>query len=226
MNRFLIAFSVLSSIHLGLECTSSEFTLYSKPLLMPALGLFLLSKQDWNPQGIKQLLLALVFSTAGDILLMFSDQSQYYFLGGLLSFLLAHLFYIVFYKQRTASKSIQKNLSIFLSLYLLGFLYLLKPGLNGILLIAVPIYAGILAYMVYSAIQAGEELYQKDKILLGLGAMSFLISDSLIGFFAFTDYEIYLPLQRLLIMSTYLLAQYLIISRSNLLVERFPSKQH
>ena len=46
----------------------------------------------------KWILLALLFSWVGDILLMFESERINFFLFGLLAFLIAHVFYIVFIK--------------------------------------------------------------------------------------------------------------------------------
>ena len=224
MNRTLLIFLVLSMSHIGAELANAELTYFTKPLLMPILGLCLLSEHRLEITKIQKLLLALGFSMLGDILLMFSNLSQLYFLGGLGSFLIAHVFYISFFRKNTKSKRLNKVLLTCLSIYLTGFLYLLDSGLDDVLLVAVPIYAMTLAWMVYSAVQFGSQYNLKIKRLVAAGAILFLISDSLIGLFAFTDIAINSPMQRLLIMTSYIMAQYLIISGSSLSIKSLPGK--
>ena len=63
----------------------------AKPLLLPLLiGYYLTtsSKEELS----RTVLLALVFSWLGDVLLMFQPQSELFFIGGLLAFLVAHLY--------------------------------------------------------------------------------------------------------------------------------------
>lgn len=226
MNRILLLFLVLSLTHIGAELANTELTYFTKPLLMPVLGLYLLSNHRGEINTIQKLLLALGFSMLGDILLMFSGLSELYFLGGLGSFLMAHVFYIAFFRNNIRNRNLNKALLACLSIYLVGFLYLLKTGLNGILLLAVPIYALVLAWMVYSAVQFGTQYNKTIKQSVAIGAVLFLISDSLIGLFAFTDISINIPLQRILIMTSYILAQYLIISGSSLSIKRLPGKEY
>ena len=152
MNNLLKLFIGICTIHLGLELISSEWTLLSKPLLMPTLGLYLLSENSWSSKYIKSLLLALFFSTTGDGLLMFTEHDQLYFIAGLASFLVAHLFYIYFFVKNTIQKKLNPKRILALGLYMFLFIYLLQHGLTGILLYAVPIYACILAWMAYTAI--------------------------------------------------------------------------
>lgn len=226
MNKLLILFIAICAVHLGLEITASEWTLLSKSLLMPTLGLYLLSENHWSSQYIKSLLFALLFSAIGDGLLMFTEHNQLYFVAGLVSFLVAHLFYIFFFFKNTIKKKSKPKLIVVLGLYLFLFIYLLRDGLTSILLYAVPVYASILAWMAYTAIQYGAEQHKKIKLLLISGAILFMLSDSLIGLFAFTDIEMPLLIRRISIMLSYILAQYFLISGANLSIQGFPSKKN
>ena len=226
MNKLLRLFIGICAVHLGLEIAASEWTLLSKPLLMPTLGLYLLSENHWSSKDIKSLLLALLFSAIGDGLLMFTEHDQLYFIAGLASFLVAHLFYIFFFLKNTTQKKPKPKRILVLGIYLLLFIYLLHDGLTGILLYAVPVYACILAWMAYTAIQYGAEQRKKIKLLFLSGAILFMLSDSLIGLFAFTEMQAPLLIRRISIMLSYILAQYLLISGANLSIQGFPSKKN
>jgi uncharacterized membrane protein YhhN len=226
MNNLLKIFIGICTIHLGLELVSSEWTLLSKPLLMPTLGLYLLSENSWSSKYIKSLLLALLFSTIGDGLLMFTAHDQLYFIAGLASFLVAHLFYVFFFLKNTKQKKLNPKRILVLGIYLFLFIYLLHDGLTGLLLYAVPVYACILAWMTYTAMQYGFEQHKKIKLLFLGGAILFMLSDSLIGLFAFTEIQTPLWTRRISIMLSYVLAQYLLISGANLSIQGFPSKKN
>ena len=71
-----------------------QVVFYMKPFLIPSLLLLLVG--DLSLSENKPLLFALFFSTLGDILLMFKGES--FFILGLISFLLAHLVYILIFK--------------------------------------------------------------------------------------------------------------------------------
>ena len=226
MNKFLLLFIGISILHLGFEYSEQDWVVITKPLLMPSLCLYLLDLNDWETKEISSLIFALVFSTAGDVFLLFSNLKEGYFIAGLGGFLIAHLFYLKYFYKNT--KKIKSNWYLIagLSAYVLGFLFILRNGLAGILNIAVPIYAIILACMGYAAIQFSQQDHIEQKWRISLGAILFICSDSLIGLFAFTDFELNITVERLGIMITYILAQFLLVSGSNLFVEVLPSKKN
>ena len=69
--------------------------LWTKPALMLCLLLFIFLSGPWKSMALKATTIAAVLcSLAGDVLLM-NDNQEGFFIYGLLSFLLAHLFYII-----------------------------------------------------------------------------------------------------------------------------------
>src|SRR5687768_6231250 len=84
-----------------------------KPLLIPVLVIYFLNEIR-NRELIRSagrlkswILMALFFSWAGDVLLLFQDKDPVFFLAGLSSFLLAHIFYIVFFHTVRVSENVQ-----------------------------------------------------------------------------------------------------------------------
>lgn len=209
----LLLFILISTAHLVAELCSSELTLISKPLLMPALAFYLYSLKGFK-KDISKLYGALLFSMAGDVLLMFSKENQLFFIAGLGAFLVAHLIYVAFFLQEKEKRGTNPQAVIPLFSYYIIFMYLLWDGLDGPLLFAVPLYAFVLLMMAYTAIQYSRTLKKLSGKLLIIGALSFVLSDSLIGLNAFTSYDFSNPLGRLAIMSTYLLGQFLIIDKA------------
>src|SRR5690349_11816314 len=81
-----------------------------KPLLVPLVVGYLLSSTSGTTGPLKKwILCALFFSWLGDMLLMFDERAEIYFLSGLSSFLIAHIFYIVFFHKIRVSEKLRSN---------------------------------------------------------------------------------------------------------------------
>jgi uncharacterized membrane protein YhhN len=152
-------------------------------------------------------LLALIFSLVGDILLMFSDKSPNYFIGGLVAFLLAHLMYIsVFLRLRNKATS-PLSILVVLVIYAIGMFYFLKDGL-GEMLFPILAYILVILAMVVSAFLRKRLGNINSYNLVFAGAILFMISDSLL---ALNKFSTPLPFSEISIMLTYASAQYLIV---------------
>jgi uncharacterized membrane protein YhhN len=153
------------------------------------------------------MLMALLFSLIGDVLLMFTEHNSLFFIFGLIAFLLAHVMYIlVFLKHRNKTR---KSLVFIIGLliYGSGLFYLLKDGL-GDMLIPVSVYMFVILTMATTAfLRKGAVTHQSYNFMF-LGAVLFMISDSLLSFNMF--YKT-IPLASFSIMFTYALAQFLIV---------------
>jgi uncharacterized membrane protein YhhN len=178
-----------SSIHqdIGVKVT--------KPLLMPLLMLlaFKLNVIDRN------LYIALFFSLLGDISLMFGGEL--YFMLGLGSFLLAHIFYILLFRGQF---KLLKALP-FAAATISYFLFI-KSGIDKNLLIPVAIYCMTITLMAIFA--ACRKTNHSSYYLVLIGSILFVVSDSLI---AFNKFYAPLPASSFWVMSTYGLAQFLIV---------------
>ncbi|TGD59046.1 lysoplasmalogenase [Flavobacterium humi] len=211
MNNFLKHFLIISSFYLLLLFLGKDsWAWVLKPFLLPFLILTVNKAANFPTK--KWLLWALLFSWIGDVVLMFADKGELYFIFGLVSFLIAHiLFIILFFKQDPGRKSLNKVLFglgvIMVSAYLYGMLTILFPTL-GDLKIPVSVYAFTISLMLVMAIR-GALLWQKPMNLLVLnGAIAFVTSDSIL---AMNKFYSPLPNASFLIMVTYIVAQYLIV---------------
>jgi uncharacterized membrane protein YhhN len=186
------------------------FDLYMKPLILPILMLIVTFSENFPTKKI--LLTALLFSWIGDIILLFSDKGELYFIFGLVSFLASHLVYIVlFNKQQTTrenDKKVQFWLGIFLILgYFTFMIFTLFPKL-GPLKIPVLVYAIVITTMLFFAFKGSLKWSIPANKYIFIGAIVFVSSDSVLAFNKF-----YTPIEHasFYIMATYCLAQYLIV---------------
>ncbi len=186
--------------------TLPTLNLITKPLLMILLGGYFVSKVGNLNNKLKYLVVAaLIGSWFGDTFLMFQDYNSMFFIFGLGSFLIAHLAYIMaFYKFKGKKNQVVLiSTSLFFAAYSLNLLLALWPGLND-MLIPVIVYAFVLTVMGIIGVVRNYGI----SILIVLGAILFIISDSLIAYNKFVEPVIY---SRISIMFTYILAQFLIV---------------
>jgi uncharacterized membrane protein YhhN len=178
--------------------------LAAKPLLMITLALYFISASKGYPSWRVYVVLALVFSWAGDVFLISNDM----FIAGLVSFLMAHVFYIIAYHRTGAASGELRPLDI-IKFILFGALLIwtIYPGLGG-MLIPVLIYALLLLSMGVWAHKRRGATSATSFTLVATGAILFVISDGLI---AVNKFAFEVPAERLLVMSTYIAAQYLIV---------------
>ena len=166
----------------------------TKPLLMLLLAGFVGLES-------KSLLFVLLFAFLGDVFLLVPGESPLYFQLGLGSFLVMQFAYIRLFHLR--SKGLW-HWSLFpIAIYVVSLLAFLWPHLADALLIPVVVYAMALGGMLYFAIKLRDQL-------LFLGALFFVISDSLL---ALGKFYYAIPGNSFWVMSTYILAQLLLITR-------------
>ena len=156
----------------------------------------------------------LALSALGDLCLeleshLESDRAKLCFLGGLGSFLLAHLAYV--YALFTNADSISWS-AIFLSYSYAGcFVFFLWDGISATFMKgAVAFYATALASMLCAAIcRGGTSQATRASVVNGvIGALLFTVSDSVLGFDRFKVSGDRVKLVEITIMSTYYAAQY------------------
>lgn len=176
----------------------------SKPAIVISLiFFFIVYAKTVNTKTKNLTLLALICSVVGDILLMFVDCHPNFFIGGLISFLLAHLMFVkIFYLKRN-SKNKPLGITTILLLYAFGLFFMLKDNL-GDLLIPVLFYMAIILLMVILAFLRLGNVSKLSFYLVFFGALCFIISDSLLALNKF-----YKPIafENISIMLTYALAQ-------------------
>jgi uncharacterized membrane protein YhhN len=147
--------------------------------------------------------LGLMLSLAGDVFLMLPDDR--YFIFGLASFLVAHLFFIGAYRAR-GGFGFTWWLALLYLAYAAAFVYLLWPSIVDVR-IPVLVYASVLMVMGWQA--AEMWLYWSDLSALAamLGAIFFLLSDSTL---ALNKFRAPIRQSSVIVMSTYWAAQLLI----------------
>lgn len=163
----------------------------TKPLLIPILFIYYISKAknaNWLFAS------GLVMSFFGDVFLMFS----WGFIAGLTSFLIAHILYILTFKELFRNK----NLLVipFILIFIIGLCSFLHPHL-GTLKTPVFLYAITIGTMLYVAL--GTNI----KWLI-IGAGLFVLSDSILAVNLFYQKSL---LGSLAVMMTYVIAQYFLV---------------
>lgn len=175
---------------------NTNFRFVSKNLLMPVLLLIYLSEAKFHQIKLDFIFIfGLIFSFLGDFFLLLRSG----FLLGLVSFLLAHIFYIISFKKRSLSR-VSVGVVVVLLLYLVSLISFLFPHLKE-MKIPVIIYGIIISTMLYFSIKT------KEKLLV-FGALFFVISDSVLSVNLFISTSLLL---NLLVMITYVLAQVLLV---------------
>lgn len=153
----------------------------------------------FNTKYRKFISFGLLFSALGDFLL---DEYFNLFVPGLGAFLIAHLWYIAAFLTRNKTLQILPALAIYaIGAVALIFIY---PG-AGSFLIPVVVYMLVITTMGWRAFAA--RAYNATANLAFIGAMLFIVSDSLI---AFNKFYTPIPYHGWLIMISYWAAQYLI----------------
>ena len=212
---FLYSFFTAAFFHLiGIYFNQVEIMAISKPLLMPLLGLFaFLTSQNKRSKAIKFILVSLVFSWLGDVFLMFLEKGDLFFMLGLVSFLIAHVLYIVAFISETKDKPgksalITRPFAAFPFVASYGLLLLILIPNLGDMLIPVIVYATVITFMVLMSLNRYGKVAHNSFVMVLFGAALFMVSDSIIALNKF-----YKPFDwaRLGIMSTYMLGQFLIV---------------
>lgn len=203
----LTSVAELSSLLAG----RSVVQLVAKPLIMVSLLGFYLAGSGPRSAAF---IWALGFCWAGDVLLMFTEQNELFFMGGLAAFLTGHILYIVSYRnfQWTDAKiGLMMTQKIRFSFPVIlagtGLIAILFPTL-GPLKIPVMVYALVLMLMVMAALFRYGRTSSESFWLIFSGAILFMVSDSALALNKFYSPFAY---SGPVIMLTYISAQYLIV---------------
>ncbi|WP_343823243.1 lysoplasmalogenase [Psychrosphaera haliotis] len=171
--------------------------------LHKALPIFMLIGFVWfSLAGKFRLLLlgALAFSAAGDILLALPINNSFVF--GLSAFFVAHVFYlflICHYKKLTFAAN---KMTLSFVTYFIVMMAFVLPKTDTLLI-------PVLFYMLVIFAMAMSTLGLKNQNpLITLGALTFVVSDSII---AINKFVVTVPAEGLSIMTTYYLAQVLLV---------------
>ena len=208
-NQLFFLFALVSLAEIAFITTNNQTLRYfSKPFIIPLLMAIYLSLQNPRKPILKDfILLGLFFSWIGDVLL----QSENLFVPGLISFLTAHIFYIVFFVKTKSSQTsffkLRPIMLIAVMAYLVEFMNILWPTLGG-MKIPVLFYGITISTMLSAALWQYQKLDNKTALFFIIGAILFVTSDSLLALNRFKEP---FAMAGVSIMSTYILAQLFIV---------------
>ncbi len=224
-NPWTIPFVIVLAAHLlALLLRVEMMDRITKPLIVITVaGYFFYATKNVQSRLKVWIISALLFSWGGDILLMFQDKKSLFFLLGLSSFLLAHIFYIIFLHKVRLAEKIKPRLWTLLvvAVYYSVLIAFLSPWL-GDMRLPVRVYGMVISFMLLLALHLLFLANRKAGLYIAIGAILFVLSDSLLAINKF-----YQPFEAagFLIMLTYGLAQlFLIIGASNYLNTAFSRK--
>ncbi|WP_445955540.1 lysoplasmalogenase [Yeosuana sp.] len=217
MNKIKITFFVflLASI---LEIVGIIFTIpilvyIFKPLIVFSLiFLYVFSL----PKRLKWYVMALELCFFGDVFLMFPGKM--FFIFGLVSFLIAHFLFIKIVvnsiKKTNVLKVVYSVIPFLTALSLL--IFILKDSLHEMFW---PVLIYGLTISTFGSVSLINHLETKSKksLFMLIGAVIFMVSDSVLAINKFYEAS---HLFEIIVMSTYILAQYLIF-RSMVLTEKY-----
>jgi uncharacterized membrane protein YhhN len=209
--NWIILFAIVLIANISGDLLKHQWLDYiSKPLIVVSIAAYFLSQTSYSSTSLKKwILFALFFSWVGDILLMFQVANQLFFLLGLSSFLLAHIFYIIFFQTIRAREKIRPKvwLLLIVLVYYTPLISFLSPHL-GDMKMPVIIYGAVISLMLSLAMDMLFIPNKRAGRWMMIGALLFVLSDSILAINQF--YQSF-PLAGVIIMLTYGLAQLFII---------------
>jgi len=203
-----IVYFLLFAVHLySIVEDLSTVRMVTKPLICISLIAYL-----WISTGLKSVFQKLIaaglfFGWLGDIFLMLPNK----FLFGLAAFLIGHILYVIAFIRQTAPFALNRDkLSIliagFLAVYSYYFYTILAPSL-GVEKYPVIAYIIVIALMGLFSYTRKQHTNTSSFLLIFLSALLFIVSDSIL---AANKFVAYFANSGLMIMCTYMLAQYAI----------------
>jgi uncharacterized membrane protein YhhN len=211
-----LLFLIVAAGTLISDYTDNEWSMYIfKPLIMIWIGgFFLFHAKSINRIIIKFTLTAFAFSWLGDIFLMFTGKGELLFAAGVMAFLIAQVFYIFLFLKTielSGKKPFLRKQPFWLIAYIaygLVFAILLYDNLDTLLRIAIFIYIGAILSMSAMALNRFGNGHPVSFMLVFSGSLLFVFSDSVI---AINKFLYTFEYANLLILFTYMLAQFLIM---------------
>ncbi|MCE9537703.1 MAG: lysoplasmalogenase [Bacteroidetes bacterium] len=210
--NFLVLFiSILAFVFYANIVNSLMLHIVFKPLIVISLLVYLFMLDGHKERAVAFAIAGLLLSLLGDILLIFQGENPLFFIGGLISFLIAHIFYIFYYLRSSATMAVKrlKGKSIFILMmiiYGVVFCLLLYNNL-GSLKVPVFLYTTVLIGMNVFALNRYGKVSDISFKLIMTGAVCFALSDSLL---AINKFLLPIPLAGVWILGSYAAAQYFI----------------
>jgi len=179
-----------------------------KSLIIPILMILFIVNLKLFLNRLNLIMLAgLFFSWAGDVVLEFEGL----FIPGLGCFLLAHLMYLIVFFKTPGKNVIFRNRWYLLIPVILAGTGLIFYLYNDLAAMKIPviIYSIVILTMFTGAINRLEKVNRTSYYLVLAGAILFVISDSAI---AINKFSHHFDSSGIVVMTTYIIAQYLIVS--------------
>ncbi|MBM3402656.1 MAG: lysoplasmalogenase [Bacteroidetes bacterium] len=210
--KFSILFLLIIILNILVQTTVlQDYSILIKPLICISLAFYLYAKSNLTIGFNRLVFSGLIFSLVGDVLLIYSESDVYLFLYGLVSFLLTHILYSSAFFRDFKNKPQESKYFGHLMLFLMGVFSLtfyswIRDYLNDF---RIPVMAYIFVISVMAILAAYR--YKRVNLLsfrlICWGAIFFVLSDSALAFGKFVEPYSY---SGVLIISTYMIAQYLI----------------
>jgi len=210
---FSLLFALVYVVQLYAETAGNTLLLnFSKPLITISLMAWLYSSTNLKGRFHKRIFMGLVFAFAGDVLLLQQLGRPSFFIYGLIAFLLCHIFYIRAFTLDHKSNPKHRTpyflwiVGVF-AIFCSGLFFYLQPKL-GAMQFPVLMYAIIITIMALMAVNRYGKVNIFSFKLILYGALFFLLSASVLAINKFAQ-----PISQagVLIMATYMIAQYLIV---------------
>ena len=237
MNRakpFLYLFFLFALLNILGEAIGSELIrIYTKPFLMPLLGVWFAQNTYYHTGKWRSLVLgAIIFSLLGDSMLMVVENPSMggdtlLFVAGLAAFAVSHLLYGKFFAlQYPEGKRAAGRTTGLQAIFFIGFLttaLVILPAIDDLqmwpydryeqylTLSAVIAYSVIILAVAYLIVGLRAHLAPDLHRMLLLGIGLYLFSDTLIAVGKFVFPGMSSQIIRPIIMATYLAAQYLLV---------------
>jgi len=205
----LFSFALIANIVAGL-LKNPILDYITKPFIVIAVAGYFLSQTKGIQSPFKVwIMFALCFSWTGDVLLMFQEKDSSFFLMGLSTFLVAHIFYIIFFHRVRVAEKIKPAVwsGIVVVIYYGTLITFLSPYL-GDMKLPVRIYGLVISFMLMLALHMLYLQYKAAGKWMVQGALLFVISDSVLAINKFYQSS---DIAGPIIMLTYGLAQLFIV---------------
>ena len=178
-----------------------------KPFLMPFIALYYcLQCKQLNIPIHWMLIVGLLFGCLGDIFLIKTDEKS--FLCGLISFFLCHVSYLILFLSKLDLSRVNPWLLIAIIPYMLLIHTIysrLKEYVPKEMIVPVKAYMVIIVSMSFVALLRYDPNHLNHFLIAYIGSLFFMLSDTILSF------HIFAKRSHNGIMSTYILAQFLIM---------------
>ena len=194
----------------GIQTQNITLQYICKPMIVPVVMGFLLTALKCQIAGkAKWIIAALIFSWMGDILLLFESADAQFFIFGLAAFLMAHIYYIVFFHRIRMAENIKSNpwLLVIVVLYYAALMHWLSPYLYDMKW-PVRVYGIVISFMFMLAMHMSWLRQSIAGRWMVMGALLFVISDSVLAINKF--YQSF-SFAGIIIITTYAVAQFCIV---------------